>query len=138
MIVLVDTSVWSLALRRDAARLSPAESRIVDELKRLIGGGQARLLGQLRQEVLSGIRSQLQFERLRVHLRAFPDEPVGTADFEAAARAGNACRALGIASSGVDMIICAVAKARGWEIFTADRDFLRYAQALSLRLHGCG
>ncbi|MGH9491137.1 MAG: PIN domain-containing protein [Terriglobales bacterium] len=134
MSVLVDTPVWSLALRRPAARLSPSGHGVVEELSRLIHAGEARLIGALRQEVLSGIRNEAQFEKLRLRLRAFPDEPLGTADYEAAARAGRSCRARGLACSGVDMLICAVARARGWAVFTTDGDFQRYARVLSLRL----
>lgn len=134
MSVLVDTPVWSLALRRSVARLNPSERGVVEALARLIQAGEARLIGALRQEVLSGIRNEAQLEKLRLRLRAFPDEPLTTADYEAAARAGNSCRARGLACSGVDMLICAVARARGWAIFTTDEDFQRYARVLPLRL----
>src|ERR1700677_899568 len=43
-------------------------------LHELIENGLARLIGPIRQELLSGIREPAQFERLRDQLRAFPDE----------------------------------------------------------------
>ena len=52
MSVLVDTSVWSLALRRREASEHPA----VQELRDLIDETRAHLIGEVRQEVLSGIR----------------------------------------------------------------------------------
>jgi hypothetical protein len=59
--VLVDTSVWSLALRR-ARRIDDAVPR---ELAELIQEGRVVLIDSVRQELLSGIRSKPQFEQLR-------------------------------------------------------------------------
>jgi predicted nucleic acid-binding protein len=133
--VLVDTSVWSLALRRRGGDLDERERLIVEELTQLIKGGRATLIGMIRQELLSGIKTSAQFEHLRTTLSAFSDEPVSTADHEAAAKAGNDCRAKGIAVSPVDMLICAVAQRREIAVFTTDPDFRNYARELALKLH---
>ena len=133
--VLVDTSVWSLALRRKPRDLAPAEAAIATELSELVTAGRARLIGIVRQELLSGIKTPEQYERLRKTLRAYPDEPVNVADFEAAAKANTDCRARGIPGSAVNFLICAMAMRREWAIFTTDLDFRRYARVLSLRLH---
>ena len=111
MNVLIDPSVWSLALRR------------------------ARIIGIIRQELLSGIKAQPQFEKLRDIVRAFPDELVNTADYEAAALASNQCRSKGVAVSVSDMLLCAVAQSRDWAIFSTDPDFSRYAKMLPIKLH---
>jgi predicted nucleic acid-binding protein len=133
--VLVDTSVWSLALRRRPLDLSSAEQSAVAELTQLIRHGRVRILGLIRQELLSGIKTAAQFEKLRAALRAFPDDPVGTADHEAAAKAGNTCRSRGVVVSLVDILICTVATTRGWAVFTTDADFTRYANVLPVKLH---
>jgi predicted nucleic acid-binding protein len=133
--VLVDTSVWSLALRRRAEALNLREKRLVAELASLVDEGRARLIGLIRQEILSGIREPAQYSRLRQDLAAFEDEPIPSADFEFAARLSNQCRAAGIAGSTVDFLICAVALRRNWAVFTADRDFQEYAKLLRLKLH---
>lgn len=104
-------------------------------LASLVRDGNAVLIGPIRQELLSGIREQVVFERLREALRAFPDEPLATDDFEEAARASNVCRSSGIAGSAVDFLICAVALRRKLAIFTLDRDFDQYAKHLPLRIH---
>ncbi len=49
--------------------------------------------------------------------------------------ARNICRARGIAGSAIDFLICAIAHLRGWEVFTADRDFIRYRKVLPLKLY---
>jgi predicted nucleic acid-binding protein len=130
MKVLVDTSVWSLALRRRA----PAHAT-VDELRRLISYGRAALVGPVRQELLSGIRDQAAFEQLRDHLRAFPDEPITTEDYERAAACLNTCRAKGIQGSNTDFLLCAVAERHRLPILTTDADFRQFARVLPITLH---
>ena len=100
----------------------------------LIREGRAKMIGPIRQEVLSGIRETSQFNRLRGHLQAFPDEPLVTEDFEHAAQCNNQCRSKGISGSHTDFLICAVALSRGWQIFTTDPDFDSYASVLALGL----
>lgn len=130
MKVLVDTSVWSLALRRRTG--SPAAH--VAELRRLIDEGRVAMVGPVRQELLSGIRDAKAFERLRDQLRAFPDEPLDEQDFEQAARHFNACRAAGLQGSNTDFLLCATAERRGLPILTTDADFVRFARVLPIAL----
>jgi hypothetical protein len=133
--VLIDTSVWSLALRRSPRQLSPREAATAAEFAELIKEGRARIIGIIRQELLSGIKAQPQFEKLRDIVRAFPDELVNTADYEAAALASNQCRSKGVAVSVSDMLLCAVAQSRDWALFSTDPDFSRYAKMLPIKLH---
>ena len=135
MNVLVDTSIWSLALRRKARDLNPMERAAVAELTNLIKEGRAKIIGLVRQELLSGIKTSSQYEKLRTVLRSFPDEPIGTGDYEAAAKASNDCRARGVAVSVADILICVIAIARDWPIFATDPDFKAYARILPLKLH---
>ena len=135
MKVLVDTSVWSLALRRKSEALSAEERLIVAELAELIREGRAAIFGLVRQELLSGVKTNEQYEKLRLHLRSFPDETINTTDYEDAAKCSNQCRAKGIAVFVVDMLICAVAMNRGWMIFTTDPDFTLYRKVLPAQLH---
>jgi len=122
MNVLVDTPVWSLSLRRKPEDLSSGEKKIVAELTELVQEGRGRIIGPVRQELLSGIRTTRQYEELRAALRAFPDETIGAGDYETAAKASNDCRAKGIVVSPVDVLICAVALRVNFPMFaTADR-----------------
>ena len=132
MKVLVDTSVWSLALRRRTRVESPA----VKELRSLVDEGRVAMIGPIRQELLSGIRTPESFERLRDHLRPYSDEVLDSADFERAAEHFNTCRALGVQGSNTDFLICAVAARRNLAILTTDGDFMRFATILPIALHG--
>lgn len=135
MMVLVDTSVWSLALRRKQADLSPAEQDLKIALQELVRDGRAQVVGPVRQELLSGIRAEESFRKVRDALRAFDEPQLRIQDYEEAARINNICRARGITGSAIDFLICAVAHLRGWEVFTTDRDFPRYSKVLPLRLY---
>jgi len=135
MLVLVDTPIWSLALRRKAADLNPREQRLTSALRELIQDGRAQLVGPVRQELLSGLREETSFRKLRDQLRVFEQVPLGIADYEEAAHLHNQCRARGIAGSAIDFLICATALRRNWQIFTTDRDFPRYAGVSPLNLY---
>jgi hypothetical protein len=135
MMVLVDTSVWSLALRRKPEHLEPRERQLTETLAELVREGRVQLLGPVRQELLSGIREESQFRKLRDYMRAFPEQPLDAEDYEEAAHMNNRCRSRGIAGSAIDFLLCAAAHRRGWTILTTDRDFQNYASVLPLRLH---
>ena len=121
MKVLVDTSVWSLALRRkDAAGLSAEEQKLKAELAQAIQDGRVVMIGMIRQELLSGIKEQAQYENVKAALDAFLDEPIETSDHEYAARLYNECRSQGREAGPVDMLICAVAVRRNWDVLSSD------------------
>jgi predicted nucleic acid-binding protein len=131
MNVIVDTSVWSLALRR---RRSPTAAEAL-ELAELIREGRAGVLGPVRQELLSGVPDQRQYETLRDYLRAFPDVPLGSDDYEEAAAFFNRCRTKGVQGSNTDFLICAAAARRKLSILTTDADFVHFAKLLPIQLH---
>jgi predicted nucleic acid-binding protein len=135
MKVPVDTSVWSLALRR-SRRTNVPESAAVDELRSLIDEGRVAMIGPIRQELLSGLRTAAAFQQLREHLEPFEDETLETADFERAAEHFNTCRAKGIRGSNTDFLICAASERRGLPILTTDADFIRFGRHLPIHLHG--
>jgi predicted nucleic acid-binding protein len=132
MKVLVDTSVWSLALRRKSR---PENESTSSELASLAEDGRVAMIGPIRQELLSGIKERAQFDRLREHLRAFADVEITSDDYEEAASFCNRCREKGIQGSNTDFLICAIAARNGFSIFTTDEDFTRFAKVLPIVLH---
>jgi len=133
MKVLVDTSVWSLVLRRKTAHEA---NEIVTILQDLIADGRVVLVGAIRQEILSGIRYQEQFNRLKEYLRAFPDLDLDPEDYELAAEFFNTCRSQGIQGSNTDFLLCAVAHRRGYSILTTDKDFENFREHIPIVLLG--
>jgi predicted nucleic acid-binding protein len=128
MKILVDTSIWSLALRREKSGI------IVEKLSELILASMVVMIGPVRQEVLSGISDEKTFSNLKLKLEYFDDLPITTSDYEAAARFNNVCRSHGVQGSHTDFLICAVAVNRNLLIFTADQDFNQYAKYVPIRL----
>jgi len=133
--ILVDTSIWSLALRRRPAALSAGEVRLVEEWADLVTEGLAGLIGPIRQEILSGVRRAEVFQALRRELSDFPHLGIDVVDYDRAAEFFNVCRAQGITGGPIDMLISAVAYRYEVPIFSQDTDFMRYARHLPLRLH---
>lgn len=129
--VLVDTCIWSLAVRSSRQH----DTAVMNELASLIVKGRALMMGAVRQEVLSGISSEAQFRTLRATLRGYPDVGPRMVDYEHAAHFFNVCRSRGVQGSHVDFLICAVAHRIGTPIFTVDGDFTHYARHLPIRLH---
>ena len=132
MNVLVDTSVWSLALRRD----NPAGSAPVEALGAAISLGDVCLIGVILQEVIQGFPSAARTRRLLDHLAPFPLLNLGREDFVLAAEVRNTCRAKGIAVGTVDAQIAAAAIGHGCLLLTNDPDFAKIARHFPLRLHG--
>jgi len=93
------------------------------------------MLGPIRQEILSGIKSDAQFKLLRDRLRAFPDIELMADDYESAAEFFNLCRSKGIQGSNTDFLICSVASRCNISIFTNDRDFKLYQKHLKIELY---
>jgi predicted nucleic acid-binding protein len=129
--ILVDTSVWSVALRR-AKKIASAQA---DELRNLIADHRVEIIGPIRQELLSGIRETAQFKKLEKHLAAFPDVPLITEDYVAAAKFFNICKSKGVQASNTDFLICAVAVRNRFAIFTTDKDFALFATHIPIVLH---
>ncbi len=132
MRVLVDTSVWSLALRKKTVR----DDLVIAELSALIRETRVAIIGPIRQEILSGISNHAQYNRLRDTLRSFEDSPIETEDYEFAAQLFNHYRNRGIQGSHVDFLICAVSVRNNFPIFTLDGDFKHFQKHVEIKLHG--
>ena len=128
--ILVDTCIWSLALRGNA----PKEVSVAERLSQLIDENQVRIIGPIRQELLSGYTDKNSFERLRQKIQYFPNEPIVDVDYESAAEYSNFCRSKGVQGSHTDFLICAVSVRANLRIYTTDKDFQHYSKHLPISL----
>lgn len=136
MKVLVDTSVWSLALRRPKnSPITPEQQTKINALADLVRDGRAVLIGAIRQELLCGVKSPSQFDALRDSLAAFEDMALSRQVYEAAAQAFNTCRANGVQGSNTDFLICAASIHQQLPIFSLDGDFLMYRRWLPVQVY---
>jgi len=130
--ILVDTSIWSLALRKKDK--NEQEQRITNQLSRIISNLDLIIIGPIRQEILSGISDDKKFEELREKLAMFDDFEINRYDYEFAAECFNKCRKNGIQGSHIDFLICSIAINNGMSIFTLDNDFFQYKKYIKLKL----
>ncbi len=131
MNVLVDTPVWSAALRRNAS----IDSEYVRELAELIRELRVAIIGPIRQELLSGIPDYDKYMMLRDKLKSFEDIPIETGHYELAAELFNYCRKKGVQGSHVDFLICSVGIRNKLQIFTLDKDFEKYKKHIDIKLY---
>ena len=129
--VLIDTCIWSLALRGK----SPRDISVSEELTKLIYSEKAKIIGPIRQEVLSGYSDIKQYNKLKDKLMYFPNVLIIDEDYLSAARFSNLCRQKGIQGSHIDFLICAVANRLKMSIFTYDKDFEFYSQLILITLY---
>jgi len=129
--VLVDTSVWSLALRRGGPADHPAAARLQDLLE---SGDDLFLTGLVLQEILQAFRSEEVASRVAEYLESFPLLPIEPDTCLAAARFYRRCREQGVGASTIDCHIAASAMANDCRLLTSDRDFERMAEVSPLEL----
>ncbi|MBL4608650.1 MAG: PIN domain-containing protein [Pseudomonadales bacterium] len=129
--VIIDTCMWSLAFRRKGV----TETRAAKEIGNLIDENRAKIIGLIRQEVLSGYSDTQSYIKLRDKLRYFPNELTIDTDYEIAAEYSNLCRKNGIQGSHADFLICAVSARLKMKIYTNDKDFQHYSKYLPVNLH---
>jgi predicted nucleic acid-binding protein len=128
--VLVDSDVWSLVFRRKTSDASSYTTRLI----KLIESDEVRIIGPVRQEVLSGIQNPKQFEVVRKQLKAFPDQSITTDIYELAASFFNACRSKGAQGSHTDFLICACAVSWKMRILSKDNDYSHYSKVIPIEL----
>lgn len=135
MNVLVDTTIWSLAFRKNNHSIN--ESHIIEKLKELISEYRVRIIGPIRQEILSGISVKSSFSSLQEKLEFFEDLEIYTSDYIRAAEMYNICRQKGVQGSHIDYLICAVSERNHLSIFTLDGDFSFYAKHIPILIYSC-
>ena len=131
MKVLVDTSIWSLALRKN----TDLNRKEVRELLELIAEYRVVIIGPIRQELLSGISDKIIYDNLKEKLSSFEDVELKTDHYEYAAELFNRCRSNGVQGSHIDFLICSVSIKNNYSIYTMDKDFLNYIKYTDIRLH---
>ena len=130
MKVLVDTPIWSCALR---SKNNDYQTEI-DALTSLIRDQRALIIGPIRQEILSGYSDLRKIGIIKEKLSYFVNTPILDADYELGAEFSNKCRKKGIQGSHIDFLICAVANRIDSPIFTNDKDFVHYQNIISIKL----
>ena len=126
MSLLVDTSVWSLALRRDA-KLHVLE--VVALRDALLGTDQVFSTGLVLQELLQGFAGPKARESILERFTALAFIEPGRQDHVEAAEIRNACRRNGVQIGTIDALLIQLSRKHDLQLLTTDNDFR------SARLH---
>lgn len=131
MALLVDTSVWSLAYRRDA----PPDVPEVEVLRRALTGGDSVVTtGMILLELLRGFAPPKAQQTIKAAFDVLEFIEPGRDDYVGAAAVGHACRSSGVQLSSVDALIAQLAMAGEHTVLTTDRDFHHAAEHVDLRV----
>jgi predicted nucleic acid-binding protein len=129
--LFVDTSVWSLAFRRDAPSAAPE----VRELVRAIEAGEALLTtGLVLQELLQGFSGPRARERILDRFSALPLLAPDRGDHIGAAELRNTCRRGGIQIGTIDALLAQLCIRHDLTMLTTDGDFRHIAGHCALKL----
>lgn len=131
MKVLVDTSVWSLLLIRKKSDPHPT-SRLLAE--KIAEGAPLCLTGIIYQEILQGIRSDLQERQLKKYLLDFDFLEETPSMHEKAAELFRQCRKKGLGIGTIDALIASLAIQNECALLTTDKDFERIASIVPLQI----
>lgn len=131
MRVIVDTSIWSLALRRHVIIQNPE----VELLRTIIKNGEnIFLLGIILQEILQGVRKPQDFIRLKEYFDPFPLIEIEREDYIRAAELKNNLSRNGIQVSTIDALIATASIVNDCYLYTNDKDFSHIARHSKLKL----
>jgi predicted nucleic acid-binding protein len=129
---LVDTSVWSLALRRNA----PTDVPEVHELRRLLEEGTVFCTGLVLQELLQGFAGPKAHRQLVEHFAALPLLVPDREDHIHAADMRNRCRRKGVQAGTIDALLAQLCVRHDLTMLTTDKDFRNMATVVSLCVWG--
>ena len=125
MKLFVDTSVWSLALRRDAPPDHPAVTRLGDALT---GGEAVFSTGLVLQELLQGFRGSQAAQSIVERFAALPFITPTRTDHLEAADLRNACRRQGVQIGTIDALLASLCITHELVMLSTDRDFVGIAE----------
>jgi hypothetical protein len=132
--VFVDTSVWSLALRRDA----PSNLPEVDELRRSLENGAVFCTGLVLQELLQGFMKPKAHRQIIDRFSALPLLVPDRDDYIHAAELRNRCRRSGVQSGTIDALLAHLCVRYDLTMLTTDNDFRNMASIVSLSVWSPG
>lgn len=131
MTLLVDTSVWSLALRRDAA---PAEPEVQALRAALDGAEIVVITGLILQELLQGFSGPKARAQILGRFATLPAVQPDRDDHIAAADLRNTCRRSGVQIGTIDAVLAQLSIRHDLTLLTTDQDFVLAAKHCPLRV----
>jgi predicted nucleic acid-binding protein len=135
MTLFVDTSVWSLALRRDA----PVDAPEIDALTTALRTGETLVTtGLVLQELLQGFAGPRSRKQIIERFAALPLVVPDRRDHIEAAELRNICRRKGLQLGTIDALFAHLCTRHGLQMLTTDRDFHQAARHIGLNVWSVG
>jgi predicted nucleic acid-binding protein len=131
MTLLVDTSVWSLALRRDAEATEPEVQHLKDAL---LGSEVVVTTGLVLQELLQGFSGAKAQTQIIERFAALPLLQPDREDHISAAALRNTCRQAGVQIGTIDALLAQLCVRHDLLLLTTDKDFTHAAKHSALRV----
>ncbi len=131
MTLLVDTSVWSLALRRDALASVPEVHALRDAL---LGGDVVVTTGLVLQELLQGFAGPKDRDQIIERFASLPLLQPDREDHIAAAELRNTCRRAGVQVGTIDSLLAQLCLRHDLTLLSTDHDFVLTAKHCALRV----
>ena len=125
MNLFVDTSVWSLALRRDGKPVAPEVALLKQALS---SGGSVFTTGLVLQELLQGFAGPKDQEAIVERFAPLSFIVPRRDDHVAAAELRNSCRRSGVQIGTIDALLAQLCVAHSLTMLTTDSDFVRIAE----------
>jgi predicted nucleic acid-binding protein len=129
--LFVDTSVWSLAFRRDQVSAAPEVRVLRDALE---GGDTIVVTGLVLQELLQGFSGPKARKDIIDRFAALPLLAPDRQDHIDAAELRNRCRRAGLQNGTIDAVIAQLCIRHGLTLLTTDNDFVLAARHCPLRV----
>jgi predicted nucleic acid-binding protein len=129
--LFVDTSVWSLALRRDAPDAIAEVAALIRALER---GDVVLTTGLILQELLQGFSGPKARELIVDRFSALPLLMPDRDDHVAAADLRNACRRSGLQLGTIDALLAQLCIRHALTLLSTDHDFVAIAKRFPLRV----
>ena len=133
MTLLVDTSVWSLALRRDGSTGAP-EVRVLRDA--LAGSDAVVTTGLVLQELLQGFSGPRAAAAIIDRFAALPLVAPDRSDHIGAAEVRDVCRQAGVQLGTIDALLIQLCGRHELTLLTTDKDFSHAAQHVPFKLWG--
>ena len=131
MTLFVDTSVWSLALRRDTISKEPE----VQRLREALGGGESiYTTGIVLQELLQGFQGPRAKAQIVERFGALAMIAPGRDDYIDAAELRNECRRHGIQIGTIDALLAQICIRHKLVMLATDLDFSHMTKWTPLQL----
>ena len=125
----MDTSVWSLALRRHDPTSAPEVTALAEALEQ---GDLVFTTGLVLQELLQGFRGPTARDAIIRRFASLPFLVPERADYIEAAEVRNECRRKGVQVGSIDALLAELCLSNKLTILTTDLDFHRIAHVFPL------